>query len=72
MNKILNSLFLVYQIEFVGDLFGWGLGEETDDDVCCDGHQEGGKEFIDSPGAAEFADSVFPDEIGRASCRERV
>lgn len=48
LNKILNSLFLVYQIEFVGDFFGWGLGEETDDDVCCDGHQEGGKEFIDS------------------------
>ena len=39
-----NSLFLVYQIEFVGDLFGWGFGEEADDDVCCDGYQEGGEE----------------------------
>ena len=62
LNKILNSLFLVYQIEFVGDFFGWGFGEEADDDVCCDGYHEGGKEFIDTPGAAEFADSVLPDE----------
>ena len=67
LNKILNSLFLVYQIEFVGDLFGWGFGEEADDDVCCDGYQEGGEEFVDSPGAAEFADSVFPDEYHRTA-----
>ena len=62
LNKILNSLFLVYQIEFVGDLFGWCLGNEADDDVCCNSHQECGKKFIDSPGAAERADSVFPDK----------
>lgn len=61
------QVLLAYALEFLHDLLGRGGGGQGDDDDGDAGHEEGGQQLVDAPGAAHGGQQVLPDEDHRAA-----
>ena len=61
------QVLLAHALEFLHDLLGRGGGGQGDDDDGDAGHEEGGQQLVDAPGAAHGGQQVLPDEDHRAA-----